>query len=380
MISESRAREIDTYFYRDHKARGRHFFITTGVGTIVVTLCRFIFGLAENVSFAIAGIAVVLTLLSLLAIYHPQTSWAPTRTKTGAQEPVVTDFMHSMVYGMNRRALFARMSLFALAGVCLAILPKRSVAEAVNARIRRLLLSGRDSEAQGTALEAIESNIPLDPDVVQAAPRKLISASQAEKSPIVPVPRGGAPHYVVVQLAGAERITISLPILYLNAGRWPTSGLYGDEYSTSIIGAGADRAYLVLSSVIPADTAAVVHSAHQENMLLFGFTVLPENTFRVGEPAFLGVRPGSSWAAVSNVVVQSLRQSLDRAIWQETKFVECDIYCGGDRFRLTKVTFTGCTFSFAEGFPADVKARLGNNQGRPLSMDFLPLGSSSLLR
>jgi hypothetical protein len=378
MISESRARAIDYYFSYDFRARRKCFLITSVVGFLALVTCR-VASLPEPTALLASSVAILVTFALYLARYRSREGVS---LQGGFKQQTLAKLWESnKIFPGRRRALF-EVPAFAAALLCLAFIPNPSEAQVVNDRIRWLRRSRRIQEARAFAQSAAAANIALAPDVVSVlgTPTVLADGESFDAWLRAPAPYRG-PRLVPVRLETGEVITILEPVIYIPKGdAFIIGGL--QLYRASVAGDGPNETVLVTDSCgvngtpalfsfpqrVPPGTAFLL----TEDVLIYGMTVRHRGAGRECGGSLLSVERGPFRVAVSNLILESLYQSLDRIIWDDVQFRSCTISCGGDWFRMTNVRFLDCRFDFVEGFPASIRTRLESGSGRPISMSFNP--------
>ncbi len=350
MISSSRAREIDTYFYRDHRARGRHFWIVCAVGTAALLFCEVIQQWSEKVSGSVAVFAVAVTYLALIINYRP---YGLSRVATGRVR-----------FSPDKRKILFQIPSLIAAVLLLVVLPKETEAEAVSRRIKRFLNEGRESKATEEATEAVRAGIPLRPDVAQAIPglpRVGDGSVQIGSGASVPG---------ILQLETGQTFDLAHSLsLVIPAGKYPSNLPWVNSGSVPInaIGVGSDKAFVLQNH--PGDPSFVYEGVGKPS-LIYGITFAPQKGSESPRSELILLINAATGPVVSNVVVQGFSQSLNRIQWIHTRFTDCDISCSGAWLKLTNVTFDNCHFTFTDGVPSYVRESLENSRGRTISLEF----------
>jgi hypothetical protein len=346
MISEIRAREIDHYFNRDHAARSKHFLITTGISAFAFAFCNFVERFSEPWSFIVAAVLVITTSVVCLAAYRPGKSFAARklqRAPTLTSEPQINELRRSLALGIPA---------FAASALIFVLAPRTTEAEEFNKRAQRLLEDGDISAAKKIVNAAAECGIPLNPNVV-------IANSTPYGEPIPTRDR-----LAIVRLSNGETIRIWLPVIYVPKGTYKMSrGI--DALWGSIVGAGQENtSFHILSGALFNYSGQMLSEA-----LISDLKAFSEKETRAG---FLSTKSESSRIAVSNVILDNLRQDLDRVIWIDVVFRGCAVQCAGDWFTLFNVKFIDCQFEFTEGIPETIKSKLISGQSQGISVHLNP--------
>ena len=334
MMSESRAKSIDHYFTSDHAARQRHFVIATAVGTIALILCQTL-AISALLSLMVVTLAIAATFLIALFSAIVPNLWESAQN-LGCAVNLRKTPTESKNLKEGRRGLVVRLSAVAASMFFLAILPKYSEAEIADMQIRRFLKEGKTSEARAAIGNALDLGIPLKPELVIATTSQTGIGLQQTY---------GKKESALVEVYKNERITISLPVVYVPAGVWPSDQPEkSGETPISVIGVGPDKATIVPERLgANRFSALITHSATKRNTLVYGLTIAaPLDSPEPSEIRFLDAEKGSSAAVASDIVVRSLHQIPDRIIWLNTTFVRCVVTLAGDWFRMTNVKFDDC--------------------------------------
>jgi hypothetical protein len=365
VISAARVKTLTYYFEHDHFARGRSYFISVIVGTLSLLIFD-TFHFPEQLSVLLTLGCIVLAYTSFLIQYRPK---SVTAGKTAALRSLkertksVTEGKRAASSGLkekgetpmllpNRRRLIFQSIIVSVAALVLAFVPKRGMADIVNARIRKLISKGLDEEAKSVAHDAIDAGIPLRSDVTKviatAEPNALTSGE-------IQGPTRNFP--VRVDLEGQPTIdlVIQQKILHVPQGSYQLH-LPISLDGVSIVGDGAYVSELV-SHLKGIDGDSSLLEYDQDRPL----DVLIESIgiFHISGPSpqtgAISVAPAKGKVAVSNAAIRGMLQRLDRVIWSNTAFVYCTIVLDGDWFDLYSVPFMHCDFVIASSVPDAVR-------------------------
>jgi hypothetical protein len=372
MISETRANAIDYFFRYDFRARRKCFLSASGGGFLVLFLTR----AADWPD----GNAFLFSLIVTLGIifYHLATY----RSREGVslqgemkQRTLATLWETNRILPDRRRAIWG-IPIFAASVLLLAFIPIPTDGQIVNERIRRLIRAGHTKEATRLAQSAAEAGIPLSPDVI----------------PVIGIPlelgRGGlqdwrrqpyhGPRAASVTVDVPVAIDIKLPVLSIPPG---TYNIHLDELplsfpnsAMSMAGAGPEQSVILLygSGDFRRRAFLSYDSSDSSDVLIYGLTFSTGMLGGRSGLAPLALLPGAPKVVISDVVIDSLSQTIDRAIWSDVEFRNCAITLSGDAFRLREVKFLNCDFEFTEGVPPDVRGMILGHSGEPISVEFEP--------
>lgn len=369
MISRDRVRAIDYFLNYDAAARRKSSLTAVAAGTAAM-LASHSLALSEACSILIGFVLIAGVLTYQIATYRSTAgisfeSEFKTKTLARLWKPSIEIF--------GRRKLIVGIPAFAAGILCVIFLPGLTEAEVVNDRIRRLIASGRMRDAKGFAANAVDAGIPLRTGSVSAL---SIPAALAPGGYLESLRNGLDEAYVgptraMVDVDPDRRIEIRAPLVYFPPGTYYCSGPI-EPYADSACGAGSDRSSVLISLENAGGTPALLHftTGAPYDVLICALKFAAQNPQIRSGAAAISVSKGSCPVNVSDVVLESLHQTLDRITWDRVEFTNCTIACSGDWFRARGVRFKNCSFEFAEGIPSNVRNRLIGNHGEEVSLDF----------
>jgi hypothetical protein len=352
MISQAKLRALDTYFYRDHRAR-----VINAILGIAVAAAALLFSERQNfsqpTSMGIALAAILVFYVWRLSVYDP--------VLTPHQDRVVAKYPVQMA--LTRR--YAVIGLSAATIIALIFFSpffsEFTEAAVVNRKLRRLVSSGRKEEAKAYANEIKDARIPLALDNLFL----LDNVTSLQAPPVY-----SAGNSALLWLDSTDILEIALPLFYFPKGTYRFEGSLSAEF-VSIGGDGIGKSTMVFDPAV--DSISRTLLVYASNMPCDA--VIVNFSFRAshstgGPTQFLSVQPQSKRLAVSHVEVQGMDQILDNIIWVETVFLDCTIKFLGGSFNLHNAVFRNCKFEFPSGFPKTLQNLLTSHQGQPLSLEF----------
>jgi hypothetical protein len=378
MISQSRLRELDFYFYEDHRARRMTSIIGIGVGAVALLVCK---GqqFSPTVSFAVTLLCLIISSSLRIMMYRAEPdrisaerrSHERLRVHSRRSIDIRTGPINVLsLPGLTRRAALAGIGVTAIiALIFFASLPETTEAAVVNRKLRRLTRSGRIDEAKEYANEAKNARIPIAADNIPLLSGvNLITADGVVNLQSAPVYTGG--NSALLWLDSGDVLEIAIPYLYVPQGTYLITRSLATSFisttgdgigkSTLLFGPGADsnsRTLLVFDDDMKRD-AAVFNASFRPS----GVIESPTH--------FVSVQAQSKRLAMTHIKVEGMHQALDHILWVEMIFSGCTISCLGGSFKLYRVVFTDCQFEFAPGFPKKLQTLLTSRPGQPVDLEF----------